>query len=127
MIFVFENVELTFPLNGGTNFEIQYSFFEVWETAKGNIENYLYFKAAFDQFIKFETDGIRFLKVVWYFGDVKIIAVVRMAGINDYKIMTKEYYDVDQKKIMKLLKRSWNQSIHQSQELMVKLQQLKLV
>ena len=28
------------------------SFFEVWEKAKGNIENYLYFKAAFDQFKK---------------------------------------------------------------------------
>ena len=40
-------------------------FFKVWETAKGNIENYLYFKAAFDQFRKFETDGVRFLQSVW--------------------------------------------------------------
>ena len=52
------------------------SFFEVWKVAENDIKNYLYFKAAFDQFIKFETDGVRFLKAFWYFGDVKIIAVV---------------------------------------------------
>ena len=74
------------------------SFFEVWKEAEKDIKNYLYFKAAFDQFIKFETDGVKFLKSAWHFGDVKIIAVVRTAGINEYQIMTKEYYDVDQKK-----------------------------
>ena len=59
----------------------------------------MYFKAAFDQFIKFESDGVRFLKSVWYFGDVKIYAVVRTAGKDEYQIMTKEYYDADQLKI----------------------------
>ena len=74
-------------------------FFKVWETAKVNIENYMYFKAAFDQFIKFENDGVRFLQSVWYFGDVKLIAVVRKAGTNDNHFMIKEYYEVDQKKV----------------------------
>ena len=59
----------------------------------------MYFKSAFDQFIKFETDGVRFLQPVWHFGGVKIYAVVRTAGKNEYQIMTKEYYDVDQQKI----------------------------
>ena len=48
---------------------------------------------------KFETDGVRFLKSVWYFGGVKIYAVVRTTGIDEYQIMTKEYYGVDQQKI----------------------------
>ena len=63
----------------------------MWKEVENHIKNFLHFKAAFDQYIKFETDGVKFLKSIWYFGDVKIIAVVRTACINEHQIMTKEY------------------------------------
>ena len=61
------------------------SFFEVWKEAEKDIKNYLYFKAAFDQFIKFETDGVRFLKSVWYFGDVKILQLFEKRVLMNIK------------------------------------------
>ena len=70
-------------------------FFDKWKDTKQVIEDYKQFKVAFNLHMKLENDGIRFLKPILYFADVKIGGVAKILTKDTYILMTKEYYDID--------------------------------
>ena len=47
-------------------------FFDKWRDTKEVIEDYKQYKVAFNLHMKFENDGVRLIKPILYFADVKI-------------------------------------------------------
>ena len=70
-------------------------FFNKWQDYKQVIEDYNQFKIAFNLHLKLENDGVKFIKPILYFADVKIGGVAKILTKDTYILMTKEYYQID--------------------------------